>query len=58
MKTLKSYEKSGRGEKVKQVVTSVNITQEQKIFLEKHNLNLSDITRDAIDELRKSRGEA
>lgn len=36
-------------------VISVNITEEQRDFLAEHGLNLSAITRDAIERLRKTR---
>lgn len=56
MKPLDRYQKAETVEKVKQVTTSVNVTTEQKKFLEENNLNLSAIVRDAIDELRKQKG--
>lgn len=34
-------------------VSSVNITQEQKDFLDKHGINLSQLVRDSIETLRK-----
>lgn len=52
MKPLKSYIKQAPS-KSKSSVTSVHITKEQKDFLEKHNINLSQFVRDQIDQLIK-----
>jgi post-segregation antitoxin (ccd killing protein) len=46
-----------KGAKTETHVTSVNITKEQHEFLEKHDLNLSKIVRDAIEALIKEVSE-
>lgn len=49
--SIDRYIKNRDGKKVKMRVTSVNIREDQLKFLEKHDLNLSKLTRDAIDDL-------
>lgn len=50
---LDRYIKNSSGVKTELHVTSVNITEKQREFLEKNNLNLSKITRERLDELMK-----
>lgn len=45
------YIKDKTGTKVENRTRSVNITKPQHEFLEKHGINLSLVTRDAIDAL-------
>lgn len=48
---LERYIKTSTGEKVEQVVTSLNIEKRQLEFLKARNLNLSKLVRDFLDQL-------
>lgn len=50
---LNRYIKNKEGKKEQSHTTSINITETHLQFLKEHNLNMSLITRDAIDELIK-----
>lgn len=52
MKDLNKYKKV-ETESEPMATTSVHIKKSQKDFIEHENLNLSEITRDAIDEIRR-----
>lgn len=52
--TFKKYIKNQVGPSDRKI-TSVSIREDQSKFLDKNNLNLSAIVRDAIDELMKRR---
>lgn len=52
MKNLDKYKKV-ESESEPMATTSVHIKKSQKDFIEHENLNLSEITRDAIDEVRR-----
>lgn len=50
MDNLKKYLKTSM-EKIRMITTSIYIRDDQHRFIERHNLNLSAITRDAIDKI-------
>lgn len=54
---LTRYIKDTEGEKTEMKTTSVNVTLEQHKFVMRKNLNLSLITRDAVDALMKGEKE-
>ena len=47
------YIKDQTGTKTENHVTSVNITADQRDFLKRNNVNVSLVTRDAIDALMR-----
>lgn len=53
---LEKYIKNKKGDKVESVVTSVNIEERHLEFLKEHGLNLSELSRDAVEELIKEAG--
>lgn len=50
MDQMTKYQKH-RIDKMDGVQTSVNIERRHKVFLEKNNINLSQVARDAVDDL-------
>ena len=48
---LKTYKKIKKNDSTSKHVSSVNITKEQKEFLEENGLNLSHLIRDFLEDL-------
>jgi len=49
---LKTYKKNQKS-KVRDVITTVSISQENKDFIESQDLNLSKLVRDLLDSLQR-----
>lgn len=51
MKQFQRYIKNAEEVKVEMITTSVNLEKTQHDFVKEHDLNLSEITRDAVKAL-------
>ena len=56
--SLDKYIKKAKLPKDEMINTSISLKRIQKDFIDKNNLNLSDMVRDMLDDLIKKQGKA